>query len=232
VAGKLELSGVTVVAVGAFNPAIFQPRWLVDNELLAETDAEAAQEQLVITPQLTVFTGGWLSLQVTRDQAVFSTVEEARELDLRDLVKNIFELLPYTPLRAIGINADSHFRVASEEAWHELGDTVLPKDRWEPLFAAEDQEWLKRPGDKVSGLRSMTVESWRPNRRDYVRVQVEPSTRITPNGVYVGVNSHYQLTYEDEHGDGLKGAGVVTEKWDEARALEQRLRDQILEWAP
>jgi hypothetical protein len=232
VAGKLELSGITVVGVGPFNPAIFQPRWFADNELLADTDAEDAQDQLVVTPQLTVFTGGWLSVQVTREQAVFATVEDARELELRDLVKNVFELLPHTPVSAVGINADNHFRVDSEDAWHELGDVVLPKDRWDPLFVGDDQEWLTRSGDKVSGLRSMTVESWRPNRRDYVRVQVEPSTRITPNGVYAGINAHYQLTYDEEVGDALKGASVVAEKWDVTRTLEQRLRDQILEWVP
>jgi len=141
---NLELSGVAVVGLGSFNPAIFHPAWFQQNGLLADTDVEHALQQLVVTPQLTAFTGGWLSAQVTVEQAVFSTVEEARELELRDLAKNVFELLPHTPVNALGINTDSHSRISSEEAWHEVGDTFLPKERWDPLFAVEGQEWLKR----------------------------------------------------------------------------------------
>jgi hypothetical protein len=185
-----------------------------------------------VMPQLAAFTGGWLSVQVTNEQAVFSTVEEARALELRDLAKNVFELLPHTPINALGINTDSHFRVPSEDAWHEIGDIFLPKEEWEPLFSLEGQEWLTRTGDRVVGMRSMIVEAWRPNRRDYVRVEVAPSVRITPNGVFLGINSHFQLSHGEERGTGLGAAQVVAEQWDGARAFEEVLRTRILEWVP
>jgi hypothetical protein len=71
-----------------------------------------------------VFAADWLSVQVSLNQAVLSTVEEGREFDLRDLVKNVFDLLPETPVDAVGLNADAHFRVGSEEEWHAIGDRL------------------------------------------------------------------------------------------------------------
>src|SRR5438093_10129380 len=100
-APTVELGGVAVVGAGSFNPAIFHPTWFARNKLLAESDAEHAlhrgdsgDPQIVITPQLTAFNAGWLSIQVTLEQLIFSTVEEARELELRNLAKGVFELLP------------------------------------------------------------------------------------------------------------------------------------------
>jgi hypothetical protein len=123
----IELSGVSIVGAGSFNPAIFQPRWLAAKELVPDGLAEHAETQLVVTPQLTAFTSDWLSLQVTDEQAVFSTVHEGREVDLRDFARGVLEVLPETPVDALGINADAHFKVESEDAWHALGDQWLPK---------------------------------------------------------------------------------------------------------
>ncbi len=226
----VELSGVSVVGAGSFNPAIFHPNWLAESKLLARSDAEHALQEIVVSPKFTAFTAGWLIVQVTLEQVVFSTVEEAREQELRDLAKGVFELLPHTPIDAIGINVDSHFRVPSEDAWHEIGDIFLPKNRWEPLF--EGEEWLARGEGKTVGMRSMTVEVWRPNRKDYVRVEVAPSARITPNGVFIGINSHLQLTEGEDRGTGLQAAQMIAERWEDVRGFEQKLQGQILEWAP
>ncbi len=76
---------------------------------------------LIVSSQLAAFTADWLTVQVTQDQAAFSTVEE-RELDLRDLAMAIFDLLPETPVDAIGINVGWHVRANSEADWHAFGD--------------------------------------------------------------------------------------------------------------
>jgi hypothetical protein len=225
---KIEVGGVTVVANGAFNPAIFQPRWFVENKLLVDEDATVALEKIAVTTQVTSFGAGWLQVQVVPQQAVFLTVEEAREPDLRNLVTSVFELLPHTPVDAVGINADAHFRVESQDVWHAIGDRFLPKKDWEPLFTGDD--WLKRPSGMKAGLRTMMVEAWRPNKKDYVRIEVAPSVRITPNGVFIGINSHFQLTENDNRGTAHVAAGVVAKQWDSVRAFEKESQSRIMEW--
>ncbi len=232
-----ELSGVSVVALGAFNPAIFHPRWLSSRELIPEAMAEAAENssigdqaaQFMISPQLAVFVADWLTVQVTPQQALFATVDEGREQDLRDFVKGVFDLLPETPATALGINSDTHFRSMSEDAWHNFGDQFLPKQFWEPLF--EEDGWKQRKSGERVGMRLMTVEATRDSDDEpgRVNIQLAPSTRIGPFGIYIGINSHFDLKERDGFrataGDASK---TLMDQWDRARALEVRLVERLL----
>ena len=229
-----ELSGVTIVGAGSFNPAIIHPTWLREKGLipanLAEDALENHQSQPTIsTPQLSTFVADWLAVQVTQEQAVFSTVEEGRQDELRDIARGIFELLPETPVDAIGINSDTHFRLESEQVWHEFGDKFLPKDFWEPLFSEGD--WLARPDGQHVGLRSMTIEVTRGDSGPpgFVRTELGPSVRITPNGIYAGINCHYQLSRATDRSTASKAGQALLDQWQPARELQIRLVGQLLE---
>lgn len=229
-ANRVELSGISVVAAGAFNPAIFHPLWFAEKELLARNASEEAlDKEFIAARDLAGFTADWLSVQVTQDQLVLSTVEEGREFDLRDLAKAVFDLLPETPVNAVGLNTDAHFRVASEEEWHTIGDRFLPKDFWQPLF--EGEHWRRRKDGQSVGLRSMTVEAWREDIPALVRTEVGPSVRLTPHGVYTGVNAHFQLTVGEDRGNGYMAARIVEEHWESTRQLEHELVERIVEVA-
>jgi hypothetical protein len=176
---QIELAGVSVVGAGAFNPAIFHPLWFAEKQLIPRNAIdEALGKDFVAVRELSAFTADWLSVQVTTDQAALSTVEEGRELDLRDLAKSVFDLLPETPVTAIGINADAHFRVGSEEQWHAIGDRFLPKDFWQPMF--EGDQWKRRSDGQTVGMRAMVVEAWRDDVAAFVRAEVAPSIRLSP----------------------------------------------------
>jgi hypothetical protein len=226
---QIELSGVAVVAAGSFNPAIFQPRWLLEKELITANAAEAAEKQIVVSPELTAFTADWLGVQITLQQALFSSVEEGRELDLRDLVKGVLGLLPETPVDAIGINSDSHFRVASDADWNEIGDRFLPKDLWEPAF--EGGSWRRRPTGEAVGLRTVTVEVTREAPTGFVRVELAPSLRVAPNGVYVAINSHFQISSLEHRGKAYEAAQIIDDEWDTTRAFEHEVTKHFLESA-
>lgn len=61
-----EISGVGVVVLGDFNPAIFTPAWFALHDLLPRSVAENAGLQ-VAHQQVTAFDADWLHLQVTVD---------------------------------------------------------------------------------------------------------------------------------------------------------------------
>lgn len=231
VARPVELSGISIVLVGSFNPALFHPTWFAKRELIGDSPVQEAleREQVLVTPDLSSFSADWLGVQVTQQQAVFSTVEEGREFDLRDLVVGVFELLPETPVDAVGINTDVHFRLESEEDWHAFGDKYLPKDLWEPLFQGE--RWRRRPDGHTVGMRTLTVEAWREDVTGFLRIEIAPSVRITPHGVYTGINAHLQLTTDENRSNGFEGARTVAEQWEDTRALERELLDSFLEEA-
>jgi hypothetical protein len=229
VARQVELGGVTVVGAGPFNPAVFQPRWLRDTQLITEELEKAATEGLVVSDQITTFVAGWLTVQATTEKAIFATVEEGHEGDLRDFAANIFEILGQAPILAVGINHDAHFYVESVEAWHEIGDLFLPKDQWEAVFP-DDGGWTRRTKDLRVGLLSMKVVANRAKGDDYVSVEVAPSKRITPNGVYVGINSHFQLTEAGSPSTCLRAASLIRERWEEVRNYERKLLAGVMKW--
>jgi hypothetical protein len=174
---KPEIEGVGIVLVGSFNPKIFQPAWFAAENLIREEEAQAANIQL-IHPQVARFSLDWLQFQVTAEQFSATTTQSSFYEPLRDLVLGTFRLLRHTPVRMMGLNRDSHFRMPTEEAWHAFGHRLTPKEPWAGV--------LKEPG-----MRSLTMEGLRPdNLPGYIRVRVEPSANVRP-GVFININDHY-----------------------------------------
>jgi hypothetical protein len=81
------------------------PSWFAKKELVAPNAVDEALEQdFVAVRELASFTADWLSVQVSLEQAAFATVEEGRELDLRDLVKSVLDFLLRHRSNALGLN--------------------------------------------------------------------------------------------------------------------------------
>lgn len=158
---KLEIEGVGIVLVGSFNPKIFQPAWFAAENLIRKEEAQAANIEL-IHPQVARFSLDWLQLQVTEEQFSATTTQSSFYEPLRDLVLGTFRLLRHTPVRMMGLNRDSHFRMPTEEAWHAFGHRLTPKEPWAGV--------LKEPG-----MRSLTMEGLRPDGfQGYIRVRLSP----------------------------------------------------------
>jgi hypothetical protein len=88
-----------------------------------------------------------------------------------------FAVLEHTPIRSYGFNRYTHSRMESEEAWHELGHFLAPKQAWESV--------LEKPG-----MKSLTVQGTKGGMEaDLILIRVEPSTRVSP-GVFFHVNLH------------------------------------------
>ena len=119
-----EVAGISIVLLGSFNPAIFQPAWFAKQGLLPAGEAENAEINL-IHPEFVSFTAGWLQLQVTQSQFLASTTEDPLEA-LRDLVLGTFSLLRHTPVSKMGVNRDVHIRMPDESSWHAVGHALVP----------------------------------------------------------------------------------------------------------
>jgi hypothetical protein len=210
---SLVIDNSSVVLLGRFNPAIFQPAWLAAQSLIRREEAEHAQG-LVFAPELAHFTLDWLRLQVTTERFEASTEDPAHAEVLRDLVLSIFSILEHTPFDKMGINRSLHYKMGSDDHWHRFGDLVAPKPPWTSV--------LSQPG-----LRSLTMEGKRaeaPEAR--IQVKVEPSTRVRP-GVFFATNEHYELS-GDEVGRRLMATMATCWKGaqDYAKAVAEHLLSQ------
>ena len=194
-----EISSVSVVLLGKFNPAIFTPAWFALQGLLPESAATSANLQ-VAHQQVTVFSTEWLHLNVTADRFMVETLQ-APYIRLRDLVVRLFkEYLHHTPLNALGINRDVHFQVRSSAERDRIGRTLAPVEPW-GVWGHD----LGLDGEH-GGMTSLTMSQINPEGRPTggrINVKVEPSNKIGRGrlGVYVQVNDHYAID------DASPGAG-------------------------
>jgi hypothetical protein len=176
-----DLDNPSIVLLGSFNPAIFQPMWFAHFGLLREEEGKTASIKM-LTPEVTVFQTDWLRLEVMTNRFAAVAKDTGHSLALRDLVVGTFRLLEHTPFSALGLNRYSHYKTASEDSWHKVGDTLAPKKFWEGLLEGR------------IGMRSLTIEALRPGSpAKWIRVKVEPSLQVK-NGVFFDVNEHYEVT--------------------------------------
>ncbi|MBC8236299.1 hypothetical protein H8E77_42670 [bacterium] len=208
---QLDIQGVNIVLRGHFNPAIFHPSWFAAQELIGQLEADEAAIELV-HPEAAIFNADWLQIRVVRNRFQAGTAQEPYHEPLRDLVVGVFSFLSHTPVSAMGINHDFHFRMESEKSWHEVGDRLAPKQDWEDL--------LDEPG-----MLSLTMKGKRTDDFDgYFQVRVEPSSRIQ-YGVFVAVNDHYQFVEPSAGSNEI--SGILTEQWSESMERSLKIAQKI-----
>lgn len=186
-----EISGVSAVLLGDFNPAIFTPSWFALNDLLPERVAESAHLD-VASRDVTSFNTDWLRLMVVPDRFTTETLQ-APYVRVRDLVVRVFkEHLSHTPLKAFGINRNIHFLLQNAAEWDRVGRVLAPVEPWKALGRQLELD------SEQSGMTSLTMSQVNPQGRPVggrINVTVEPSKRVGQGklGLYVEVNDHYAM---------------------------------------
>ena len=218
-----ELSRVSVVVCGAFNPAIFTPAWFVLHDLLPQ-GVDARADLKVAHAQVIAFTVDWLRLDVMADRFTVATAE-APYIRLCDLAARTFkEFLPHTPLWAFGINRDVHFPVRSTAERDLIGRALAPVEPWGAV--GRDLEL----GGKHGGMTSLTMSQLRPRGRlagGEINVKVEPSSQIPDErGVYVSVNDHYTLGKDEADAERLME--MLKNNFDESLIRADTIIDHLM----
>jgi hypothetical protein len=174
-----ELDGITIVVLGNFNPSIFSPAWFRLHNLIGAVEADEAKVQMIVPPAA-VFATEWLSVQVLQDRMALATAMPQEFQRLRDTAVGILQILAQTPVNALGINWEHHWRAPDFDSYMEFGDVLAPKDVWSDLNI---------PGTQDLTVRSIRNDHW----SGWIDVTVQPSVRVAPFGVYARVNDHTWL---------------------------------------
>jgi hypothetical protein len=213
VAPQLQMQGASIVLVGSFGPATFQPAWFATHGVIRPQEADAAQIQ-IIHSDLADFTTEWLHVQVTPQRFAADTDQESYYEPLRDLVLSVLDLT-HAPVARMGLNRVFHYPLASEKRWHSLGHRLAPKRDWKP--------YLKDPG-----LEALIIRAARADKRDgVVRVRVEPSARVD-YGVFIEVNDHYELAKADPPASTTEEAAqILADHWGESLERALQLAEHI-----
>lgn len=221
-----EIFASSIVAVGNFNPAIFSADWLERNNLIGSEDANTAREgeqrkALLVTHQVTTFETKWFALQVLENQFSLSS-KDALSPAFKDLAIGIMQLVPHTPITAVGLNFFGHYKLSSDDEYHRVGDVLVPKDIWNSLYP-----------DQRAGLSNLTLRIQPGSRteplktKDEKRISVQPSTKL--KGVFLSYNDHHEPSPDEMS---VKPAEVIAriidEQWDTSWKDAIRVFDEIL----
>jgi hypothetical protein len=109
----------SIVALGRFNPAIFQPDWFLANELLPEAEVEAAVTgtagKTFVTNDVTSVQFNSLRLDVQQERWSITTTRLDWKKDLGPIAASIFKLLHHTPIHTAGFNHSVHRELVGGE---------------------------------------------------------------------------------------------------------------------
>ena len=221
-----EITGVSLVMLGHFNPAIFTPAWFGWHGLLSERTAEIADTKIV-HPQIAMFNADWLNLHVQPESFLINTTQ-APFIRLRDLAIRIFrEHLPHIPLKVLGINREVHFPLRSFGEQNRLGRLLAPVEPW--------GDWGKKleSDEEQGGVTSLTMTQINPEGRPLggrVNVVVQPSNQIGRGrpGVYVQVNDHYIIENVESQMGTREIVMLLEDNFDESLRCADQIIDHIM----
>lgn len=171
--------GASIIALGKFNPAIFQPLWFSYNNLIKEEEKDTSK-LTAIQDGLTRFSTDWFSLQVTADQYWINTEDPTKYLPLRDLTLGTFQILEHTPISAFGFNRYQHVAMGTEEELLRFGDHFAPKDSWHLILESPRTNSVIVDGNREG------------SRADGIQIRLETSQTVSP-GIFISLNEHYSV---------------------------------------
>jgi hypothetical protein len=226
---QADIFSSSIVAVGAFNPAIFTPDWLERNNLIGTDDLDGARNDasLIVSHQVCAFETDWFALQVFEEQ--FSLTSKGPLTPaFADLAIGILSLVPHTPITAVGLNFLGHYRLASKDEYHRVGDVLAPKTIWNGLYPEKHA---------TTGLVDLTMliqrtdKSRNPVSGDEKRISVQPSTKVRC-GVFFAYNDHHVVASSN---DAVTAAEVASDtialNWETSWQDAVRVFDGILSQA-
>ena len=211
-----EIESASIVLVGSFNPAILHPEWLAHQSLIRPEEAEQAKVE-VVSRQLTVIRLSWFELQVLEDRFSATATDPAHFQTLQECVLGIFSLLEFTPINAMGLNRQMHFRMRKPESWASLENALAPKKPWAGILSGRR--------DGAPTLQTLSLDGNRDgSSAQSLIVKVEPSPRVQ-SGVYMATNEHFEFSDASSTSEPMN---MLSQHWLQALAYSKHLANKLI----
>lgn len=193
-----ERHSVSIVLLGKFNPAIFQPFWFSECGLISRESAGAATVG-VIHQDVAQFAVESFSAEITQIRAKFETNDPANTQILRDVVASTFAILEHTPIAKFGFNSNKTFYLSSEEEWHSYGHHFGPKQSWNAVIESPGLLDVTMVGTRAGSKSDRIQISTGPSPESKRQVSpdgAEPVSTSIRYGIRIDLNEHYDLEKE------------------------------------
>lgn len=226
-----EIFGSTIVAIGSFNPAIFSPDWFEKNKLIGPQDADVARQfpNLLVSRQVTSFEVEWFGVQVLENRFML-TSKGAVNPAFRDLALGIFTILSQTPVSALGLNFEGHYKIKSPADYLKIGDVFAPKNIWNEIFP---------PDSNDCGLANLTIRvryvprGKNPETQDQANITLAPSVLFTQQGISLTYNDHHVVADDKDHNvtSAECACEIIAKQWEDSWKNSIRVFEHLIEKA-
>lgn len=190
-------NGVSIVLLGAFNPAIFSPSWFRNTDIISESEFSASNIEIQHR-ELSVFRLEWMDALIQLDRFKVAT-EQSPYIRLSDFVLKTFrDYLSHTPIYAMGINRMVEFDVGKETTRNEIGQKLAPPSSW----GKWGEQIASGAKNNHGGMRQLIMEQRDIDDREhgYIRAEIKPSEQKS-SGIRMDINDHFQIKTEDLTGN-------------------------------
>ncbi len=206
-----KLSSLSIVLIGKFNPAIFQPEWFAREKLISDEQANSIKIKLIHS-ELVVLEDENFLLNATLDSFSIRTDKDDYFKMLKDLSINIFTLLRHTPLHSMGINRNLHYELDDEKVWNNIGHKLAPKEPWKNL--------LNDPGMLEVHMQGGRDDDYSGN----INVSVQPYQRFK-YGVHIRVNDHFDAIDSNNSSELI---GYLSDVFDKSMEQANKIANTLI----
>ncbi|MEM9086213.1 MAG: hypothetical protein AAGB23_09855 [Pseudomonadota bacterium] len=217
----VEEQGVSIIANGTFNPAIFHPAWFRRHGLLSEEEEETAKIDMV-HPEISQFQVPGLQFDIQTERILLQAAAEPL-VRAADIFSSLFaDLLPHTPIKSVGINYWSHFRLSSWSQRQNFGRALAPIEPWGEFGQLMDSKDKNMAG----GFSTLSFKAAYPANGDLgsVNVSMQPSVKIeNDSGVFMNVNHHFS-----DSGKSVHYPNMISEKFDDVIKYSRRIISHMI----
>lgn len=214
-----ESEEVTIVVLGSFNPAIFQPDWFIRKGFIAAEELEGdAVDIAVIHQDISKFENEWFLIDVNPTRLAIKAKLASRIDSVRDLVLNIFSTLSETPIISFGVNLIATYKCTNTDAWHHVGDSVAPKSLWEKATGQPKRDI----GMKQVEVRVERTDDYKGN----YNIKISPSNSSPPKFI-IHTNDH--IEYKEMGNETSEFSSFLANYWDISLEYQNKIINNLVE---
>lgn len=223
---ELILTDHNLVIAGSHNPTLFHPNWFGQYNLISPADIHESENQgnpenspiQIMHRELTLLEFDWVRIEVTQEQWIARTKNESYFEAIRDLVSGTFFILKNSPVLAVGINFEFHYRLHDQKQLKNLLQMISPPKIWSQHL------------QEVTPVQMVFRDHGREgNYPGFTQFQVQTDAKNGPLGVSISVNDHFPLVAENQFANGVAVHQLVENEWQTSVKRIQQLVGQLIE---